>query len=37
MSSSPTFDVQAAARRLQGIVLRTPLLENERLNAKLSG
>ena len=38
MSSSPTFaDVQSAARRLQGITVRTPLLENERLNAKLSG
>ena len=37
MSSSPTFDVQAAARRLQGIALRTPLLENERVNAKLGG
>lgn len=38
MSSSPTFaDVQAAARRLQGITVRTPLLENERLNGKLGG
>ena len=37
MSSSQTFDVQADARRLQGIVLRTPLLENERVNAKLGG
>ena len=38
MSSLPTFaDVQAAARRLQGIIIRTPLLENERLNAKLGG
>jgi threonine dehydratase len=30
-------DVQAAARRLAGITLRTPLLENARLNAKLGG
>jgi threonine dehydratase len=38
MSSSPTFaDVQAAARRLQGITIRTPLLDNERVNAKLGG
>ncbi|MBS0224263.1 MAG: threonine/serine dehydratase [Proteobacteria bacterium] len=38
MSSSPTFaDVQAAARRLDGIAIRTPLLENARLNAKLGG
>jgi len=38
MSSLPTFaDVQAAARRLDGIVVRTPLLENERVNAKLGG
>ena len=34
----PTFaDVQAAARRLEGITLRTPLLENARVNAKLGG
>ena len=38
MSSSPTFaDVQSAARRLQGITVRTPLLENERVNARLGG
>ncbi len=38
MSSLPTFaDVQAAARRLEGITIRTPLLENERVNAKLGG
>ena len=34
--SSPTFaDVQAAARRLDGITLRTPLLENARVTDKL--
>lgn len=34
----PTFaDVEAAARRLQGITLRTPLLENARVNARLGG
>ena len=38
MSSLPTFaDVQAAARRLEGITLRTPLLENARINALLGG
>ena len=38
MSSLPTFaDVQAAARRLDGITLRTPLLENARVNASLGG
>jgi threonine dehydratase len=38
MSSLPTFaDVQAAARRLDGVTRRTPLLENERINAKLGG
>ena len=38
MSSLPTFaDVQAAARRLEGITIRTPLLENERVNRKLGG
>jgi threonine dehydratase len=38
MSSLPTFaDVQAAARRLDGIAIRTPLLENARVNAKLGG
>jgi threonine dehydratase len=34
----PTFaDVQAAARRLQGVVVRTPLLENARVNDMLGG
>lgn len=34
----PTIaDVQAAARRLEGVTLRTPLLENARVNAKLGG
>ena len=38
MSSSPTFsDVQVAARRLDGIVVRTPLLENARVNEQLGG
>jgi threonine dehydratase len=39
MSSLPaTFaDVQAAARRLDGVVLRTPLLENARVNDRLGG
>ena len=38
MSSLPTFaDVQTAARRLDGIALRTPLLENVRVNAHLGG
>ncbi|WIM13412.1 threonine/serine dehydratase [Enhydrobacter sp.] len=38
MSSSPTFaDVQAAGRRLEGIVVRTPLLESQRVNARLGG
>jgi threonine dehydratase len=38
MSSSPTFaDVKAAARRLEGIVVRTPLLENARINDRLGG
>lgn len=38
MSSLPTFaDVQAAARRLEGVTIRTPLLENERVNARLGG
>jgi threonine dehydratase len=37
-SSSPTFaDVQAAARRLEGVTLRTPLLENPRVNDRLGG
>ena len=38
MSSLPTFaDVQAAARRLDGVTIRTPLLENERVNRTLGG
>jgi len=43
MSSLPTFatptfaDVDAAARRLEGVTIRTPLLENERVNRKLGG
>ncbi len=38
MSPLPTFaDVQAAAHRLKGITLRTPLLENARVNAMLGG
>ena len=38
MSSLPTFaDVQAAARRLEGVAIRTPLLENARVNASLGG
>ncbi len=38
MSTLPTFaDVQAAARRLEGVTLRTPLLENERVNRRLGG
>src|SRR6185312_12553003 len=38
MSSLPTFaDVQAAARRLESVVIRTPLLENPRVNDKLGG
>jgi len=38
MSSLPTFaDVQAAARRLDGVTVRTPLLENERVNRALGG
>lgn len=35
---SPTFaDVQAAAHRLEGVTVRTPLLENARVNATLGG
>jgi threonine dehydratase len=30
-------DVQAAARRLDGVTLRTPLLENQRVNHRLGG
>jgi len=38
MSSLPTFaDVQAAARRLEGVAICTPLLENPRVNDKLGG
>ncbi len=38
MSSSPSFaDVQGAARRLEGVVVRTPLLENARVNDRLGG
>ena len=38
MSSFPTFaDVQAAARRLEGVTIRTPLLENARVNDRLGG
>ena len=38
MSEPPTFDdVKAAARRLDGVVVRTPLLENARVNALLGG
>lgn len=37
-AATPTLaDVQAAARRLDGIALRTPLLENARVNALLGG
>jgi threonine dehydratase len=36
--SMPTFaDVQAAARRLDGVAIRTPLLENPRVNDRLGG
>ena len=38
MPALPTFDdVKAAARRLEGVTLRTPLLENARVNAALGG
>ncbi|MCC8428214.1 threonine/serine dehydratase [Reyranella aquatilis] len=38
MTALPTFaDVQAAARRLDGVTIRTPLLENERVNRRLGG
>ena len=38
MSSSPSFaDVQGAARRLEGVAVHTPLLENARVNARLGG
>jgi len=37
-SAAATFaDVQAAARRLDGVTIRTPLFENERVNRKLGG
>jgi threonine dehydratase len=36
--SLPTFaDVQAAARRLERVTVRTPLLENQRVNDRLGG
>ncbi len=35
---APSFaDVQTAARRLEGVTVRTPLLENERVNRRLGG
>ena len=38
MSSSPSFaDVQGAASRLATVVVRTPLLENARVNDRLGG
>ncbi len=38
MPPLPTLaDVQAAARRLDGITIRTPLLESQRVNAMLGG
>jgi threonine dehydratase len=38
MLPMPSFaDVQTAARRLEGVVLRTPLLENARINDRLGG
>lgn len=38
MPTLPAFDdVKAAARRLEGVTLRTPLLENARVNAALGG
>ena len=38
MTALPTFaDVQAAASRLDGVTIRTPLLENERVNRRLGG
>jgi threonine dehydratase len=38
MSASASFDdVLAAARRLEGVAIRTPLLENARVNARLGG
>lgn len=35
--SATLSDVQGAARRLQGVALRTPLLENARVNDRLGG
>jgi len=35
--SASLSDVQGAARRLQGVALRTPLLENARVNDRLGG
>ncbi len=38
MSTPPSFaDVEAAARRLEAVVVRTPLVENARVNAQLGG
>jgi len=38
MGLLPTFaDIQGAARRLEGVTVRTPLLENARVNARLGG
>jgi threonine dehydratase len=37
MTAATFADVQDAARRLDGIVIRTPLLENARVNARLGG
>jgi len=38
MTALPTFaDVLAAAGRLRGVTVRTPLLENARVNARLGG
>jgi threonine dehydratase len=37
MTTATFADVQAAARRLEGITIRTPLLENARVNARLGG
>ena len=37
MTTATFADVQEAARRLEGITVRTPLLENARVNARLGG
>ena len=37
MTTATFADVKAAARRLEGITVRTPLLENARVNARLGG